>query len=44
MSDAASLRSRASGATTRWLPPVSGRGRIVGRIVWVLLLLIAGAA
>ncbi len=26
-----------------WLPPFSGRGRIAGRIVWGLLLLIAGA-
>ncbi len=26
----------------RWLPPISGRGRIVGRIVWVLLILALG--
>ncbi len=29
--------------TNYWLPPFSGRGRIAGRIVWGLLLLIAGA-
>ncbi len=35
--------SRAAGAAGHWLPPVSGRGRIVGRIVWGLLLLLLGA-
>ncbi len=26
-----------------WLPPVSGRGKLVGRVVWVLLALLIGA-
>ena len=26
-----------------WLPPVTGRGRIVGRLVWILSLLLLGA-
>ncbi len=35
--------SSAASATGHWLPPVSGRGRIAGRIVWALLLLALGA-
>ncbi len=38
-----SSHPRASGAKGHWLPPISGRGRIVGRITWVLLLLALGA-
>ena len=30
------------GTTGRWLPPLSGRGRVGGRIVWLLLLLCLG--
>lgn len=39
MSEKTSPAARKAG---HWLPPISGRGRIVGRIVWVLLLLLAG--